>query len=205
MHMQNFGAIKKCNMVVVGSETDYIYIPKLLKCKLSECNDYLMILHSNYNKDVWVYKLRDYNYSPLRFQFYIEFPEEFEQGEYTYFVVKYDERITDDLSAQYPEKTDIIPDKGSVSFKGLYIISGDTMLVTNRFKGIIKNEGDYVIFKDYGLISSYTTDDKSVSGNLVTKIDVLNSGLLKYHVPEKICCDKFYDGKENKSYMQYGG
>lgn len=190
-------------MVIVNSNSEYIEIPKLLRCRQNDCNIYLLILHSNYTKDVWVFKVRDFRFNDIRYLFYMEFPEGFCENEYNYYLVSYDDKITEDLITSFPQFTNIQADKYSVTFNDMFLIVNNKIIVTNKFKAILTNECNEIKFDDYGIKASFETPDKSSTGDLVTGLCILNSGLLKYHTPEKICCDNSYNGNEKSRYIQY--
>lgn len=194
-------------MIILSETTQIIHLPKLERCKLDECNLYYLLLHNNYTKELWVFKVRDFNSNPIRFNIYLEIPECFDEGEYTYYLVSVDDWNTDKLSTNYPTQTQFQTDKEAITTNGMYIISNNKMLVTSKFKAKLLIDGKEIKDASHLLTAFGESDDEREEGEIVKEVNVLNTGLLKYHLNQKICCNNFinYEGGEHEKYIQYNG
>lgn len=202
-------------MIILTEKEETIYLPKLERCKLDACNLYYLLLHNNYTKVLWVFKVRDIyaNLNPLRFTICFKVPEceegraPFDEGEYTYYLISYDDFNIDKLSTNYPDRSQIVTDKEAFTYNGLYLVSGDKMLVYSGFKAKVKACDKEIKYGDSLLIATKKSEDKKAEGKIVTEVSVLNSGLLKYQLNKKICCNNYieYEGGEQSKFKQYEG
>ncbi len=209
-------------MIQIDSNCSYIQLPKTDRNKLDKDNLYYLILHNNYTKDVWLFKVKDLkpndyqlwtagdiHTNDIRFLFKLEIPQEFEQGEYTYYLVSYDDWEICDLDTNFPQKSVItIPDKSILSYNGMHIIANNRLLVTNQFKAMAVSNGIAGVFESPGtrIVANNYSDDTSAYGEITKNIKILNTGLLKYHLHNTVCDEYLqYDGGEQDNYIQYKG
>lgn len=197
-------------MIILDNECSHIVIPKLERCMQDPGNIYFLILHNNYTKEIWMFRLRDYRGSRMLYIFPVSMPVEFEEGEYTYYLVSKDEWNVERVSIHYPEKSLFVTDKEAVSHGSMYIVSNGDMLVTKYFKARLC-VGDTEIHaggdgKHHERIAVTCIHEGEARGDITREVRILNTGLLKYRRIDGRC-EEFieYDGGEHDHYVQYNG
>lgn len=187
-------------MIRVNSYKKIIAIDRAIAGEMFQA--YYLILHNNYTKEIWLFKVIDDSIVNLRYAFHVKFPDEFKDGEYNFYLVSATDFDYDDLSSDYPDKSVIMAKKEAITIDDMYIIFDNKMLVTNKFKAKVYNN-DRLLFDDTEVIYTFESKDKSSSGYISKQFDVLSTGLLRYDKPERICCETKSDYEDNIEYNTY--
>lgn len=183
----------------VNSSDCLIQIPIYMRCKMDWCNLYQLVLQNRLTKEVFVYKLRDFNSNnQVRYTFRFEIQDCMEYGEYTYYLIRNDEWEAIDINTTYVPDSNRLTDKEMVLSNNKFLIVGDKLVVLpfTRVKLIdasgcdLSSDGSYLTTKK-------ESDDCRITGELETCIELLATGLFKYENTDDI---PIIPVKDNTSY-----
>lgn len=166
-------------MIITSDRCFTMQPPKLSRCFECKNGIYIVILQHIYTMEYYVIKVKDTMPFPLRFNFNLCLPECASYGTYDYFVVSYKEWLkdTNNINVNQIRKSGRQTLKTPVTDDGKLLVIGDSVFVTSYFKmktGIHLPSGDE-------LLSDEKDPDMEANGEILTSLNILSRGLLKYH------------------------
>lgn len=169
-------------MVYTTDKNFILELPKVDKCKLDRKCIYMFIIQNTFTKDIWLYRVRDWNIlNPLRFQFKMCFQENMPKGEYEYYLVSDEHWQYGELDVNNVRKTQVITDKSFLKLGNHFLLANNKLLVINSFKEVVTKDGYPVLIgKDLGLKTIKKSKDKRSEGELYRSLSIISSGLIKY-------------------------
>lgn len=174
-------------MIVADGYNCRLCLPKVDRCKLSCWDIYQLIIQHKSTRQIFIFKVRDYApCNPVRFHFYISFPQCMPVGEYDLFIVSGDIWKVEELDPVFPKKTTLsyTTDKTPVMIGGQFIVSDRKILMSSQTKAIIGDHfGALEVDGDY-IITTIPSQDRRATGEIAQTecIDIIQTDLLKFMV-----------------------
>lgn len=168
-------------MILTNKKEFWFYPHKLKRCMEDACNLYQVILQNTYTKEVFVYKVRDFSANNIRFCFRFIMPEC--TGDYMYYIVSNNEWDSSEINWDNIDNTNLLTDKTAVTFNGMYLVANGKLVVSKYFKAkaTIKE-------MELPILVESESEDERTEGELVTSLDILSKGLLRYTINPFMCC-----------------
>lgn len=192
-------------MIYIEENNAEIVLPVLKRCKLDPCNLYNFVLHNQYTKELFVFKVRSLSIGlirDLRFHIKLKLPECIQEGTYDYYLFSFDNWDNSSIDIDLPYLTEKVSEKGAITSNNKYIVIDNMMIVTKWFRANVYDDNGMVISDCVSFVGLEESDDESTISDIVKTPEILSSGILKYY-----CSGNNYNGyvNNNKEFIQYEG
>lgn len=175
---------------------------KINRCALDPSNVYQLILQHTSTRDLLLYKVRDYAVNnPVYFSFSFPTADTMQYGEYKVYLIR--------NSDWHPQEIDIVAikdsqrntDKVPITINGYYIISGNTIMMTNKQKKLIADAYQATEVDGKSIVVNYDGSDERAKGDLSEAIEIIQTDLLKFPQPCDIGCKP--EKTRNRHHIEY--